>query len=283
AFDALTVDPSALGTRLAKNTPIVLAAESHLAAVRDPGNGSYYIEALTDALARAGWAELGRIESEGGLARSLEAGAFQARVTEARRQRGRDIARRKRVLVGTSDFASEALPLPTAGRTRDPAPGALPAARDAEPFEALRASVDAMAARLQKRPSVLLIGLGPAPTYRAREAFVRRLFEVPGFVVDLLPDPGAEAATEEAFLTNVLRARAPGVVCLVGADETYPTTAEPVVAAAKHAGVPAIVLAGKPGSLSEPLTAAGLTHSVALGDDMVAVLESIVAAVGGAS
>ena len=56
-----------------------------------------------------------------------------------------------------------------------------------------------------------------------------------------------------------------------------------MIGSAKRALVPAILLAGKPGALAEPLKAAGLTSSVALGDDMVALLSSVLAASGGAA
>jgi methylmalonyl-CoA mutase len=286
AFDEIAVTKSALGRRLAKNTPLVLTAESQLASVRDPAKGSYYVEALTDALARAGWAELARIEGEGGLAASLDKGAFQSRVAHASEARARDITRRKRVLVGTSDFATAAAPLEISQRRREPPRGELPAlsgGRDAEPFEALRLAGDAIAARRGKPLSALLVGLGPAATYRPREAFVRRLFELCGFAVDLFPDPNAEAATEAAWFESAIKSRAPDALCVVGADDAYPIAAESVVGSAKRAGVPAILLAGKPGALAEPLKAAGLTSSVALGDDMVALLGSVLAASGGAA
>ncbi len=284
AFDEIAVTKSALGRRLAKNTALVLAAESHLATVRDPAKGSYYVEALTDALARAGWAELMLIESEGGLAASLDKGAFQARVLAESEVRAKDIARRKRVLVGTSDFASTSAPLEVHQRRREPRGGELPelaGGRDAEPFESLRMAADSLALRRPKPLSALLVGVGPAESYRPREAFVRRLFELCGLTVDLLPDPNAAAATEAAWFESAIAARAPDVLCVVGADDAYPVAAESVVASARRAGVRAILLAGKPGALAEPLKAAGLTASVALGDDMVSLLRSMLATLGG--
>ena len=52
------VDPdAALGRRLARNTQLLLLEESHLARAGDPAGGSFYVESLTDELARAGWSD----------------------------------------------------------------------------------------------------------------------------------------------------------------------------------------------------------------------------------
>jgi len=286
-FDEPSATRSALGRRLAKNTALVLLSETELGKVRDPAAGSYYVESLSGSLARAGWAELNRIETEGGLEDSLEAGLFQERVRHASAARERDIVRRKRVLVGTSEYATTASVAPTrpiaeaSGLVTLVSP--LRSIRDAAPFESLRASVSELSAKRGRPLSGLLIGLGPAASYRAREAFMRRLFEVAGFAVDLLPDPSAAAATESAWLEQAISSRTPDAVVLIGSDEIYQSAAEAVVLAAKRAGSPAIVLAGKPGDLAAPLHALGMTHSVAVGDDVVAVLSSVVELARGAS
>ena len=80
--DAVTVSPfdAALGAstpfsrRIARNTQSVLVMEAHLARVIDPAGGSWYVESLTDALARAGWAFFQEIEAAGGVVAALDAG-----------------------------------------------------------------------------------------------------------------------------------------------------------------------------------------------------------------
>ena len=66
-FDEPLGLPDAFGRRIARNTSSLLIEESHVAAVTDPAGGSYAVEKLTDDLAVAGWAELGRIEADGGF------------------------------------------------------------------------------------------------------------------------------------------------------------------------------------------------------------------------
>ena len=69
-FDEPLGLPDALGRRIARNTSSLLIEEAHVATVADPAGGSYAVEKLTDDLAVAGWAELGRIEADGGVRRA---------------------------------------------------------------------------------------------------------------------------------------------------------------------------------------------------------------------
>ena len=72
--DALTVSRLDLTTHLALNVQRILAEEAHLNAVADPAGGSYYIEALTAALAREAWKLFQKIESDGGYTPALASG-----------------------------------------------------------------------------------------------------------------------------------------------------------------------------------------------------------------
>ena len=54
-FDTVTGVPGDLAFRIARNVQLILKHEAHLDAVIDPAAGSYYIETLTDHLARHAW------------------------------------------------------------------------------------------------------------------------------------------------------------------------------------------------------------------------------------
>ncbi len=259
-YDGALGKRTELGLRLAKNTPLVLSEESHLGRVADPASGSYYLEVATDQLARSGYAELSRIEAEGGLLASLERGALQARVAEADALRKREVANRKRTLVGTSDFVGEEW-------LEGDDPGA---PRDARPFEALR---ERAARHRAGHPSarVLLLGLAG---HAARAGFTRRLFEILGWPIELVlvPDPLGD---DLGWLRDALTPSGAELVAIVGSDDSYQARAEALVRQTKAAGVRAIVLAGKPGALEEPLRAAGLTGSIHLGCDVVTTLGAL--------
>lgn len=257
-FDGIFGPPTALGRRLAKNTAIVLQEESRLTAVRDPSSGSYAIEAMTDSLARAGWNELRAIERDGGLIASLVAGRFQRRVEESRLKRAEEIATRARILVGVNDFVASADKSSEVAADDDRARStrtwpirALGGVRDSEPFERLRARSRGAP------PRVRVVTVGDVKHARARVDFARRFFEAAGFEL-----------VSETDLT------AP-VVVLCGTDAAYARGAAALVRAAKSAGARAIVLAGKPGSLAEELSVAGLTDAIHAGVDVLAAANAI--------
>jgi len=73
-------DDGRLARRMAANTQLLLREESHLQRVVDPGGGSWYVEALTEAVARSAWSLFGEIEKQGGMLAALQAGLVQKRL-----------------------------------------------------------------------------------------------------------------------------------------------------------------------------------------------------------
>lgn len=71
--DALGL-PTGFARRQSRNSQLVLMEEAHVGRVADPAAGSGYVEALTDEIARAAWAEFQAIEVAGGLAAALASG-----------------------------------------------------------------------------------------------------------------------------------------------------------------------------------------------------------------
>jgi methylmalonyl-CoA mutase len=86
-FDTVLGLPERLGRRLARNTQILLADEANVARVTDPGGGSWYLESLTDDVARAVWARFQQIEASGGAVQALADGLFASWVADAVAQR----------------------------------------------------------------------------------------------------------------------------------------------------------------------------------------------------
>jgi methylmalonyl-CoA mutase len=92
-FDAALGLPDAFSRRIARNTQSLLIEEGSLARVLDPAGGSWYVEALTDELARAAWAWFTEIERAGGLAAALTSGLVRHRIAEAWSARAERLAR----------------------------------------------------------------------------------------------------------------------------------------------------------------------------------------------
>ena len=232
-FDAGLGVPSSLGRRNARNTSSLLVWESHVAAVLDPAGGSFAVERLTDDLAQAAWAELGRIESSGGVEAAIDDGSLVARVTEVANRRDDDVAHRRRPITGLTEFPSLGEPL----LERADDPSAVPVRRYGWAFEQLRDQpVDT---------PVFLATLGAVAAHTARATFATNLFAAGGIpIVSSGPTDGVES----------LLAAYDGqpVVCLCGTDATYAQQGAEAVEALREAGAKWVVLAGRPGAGTVP-------------------------------
>ncbi|CAN7282946.1 methylmalonyl-CoA mutase family protein [Phenylobacterium sp. LjRoot164] len=76
--------PTAFARRQSRNAQLVLMEEAHLGRVGDPAAGSGYIEALTDEMARAAWAQFQAIEAQGGAVAALASGHIADQVAAVR-------------------------------------------------------------------------------------------------------------------------------------------------------------------------------------------------------
>lgn len=103
-FDAAIGAPGALGRRMARNTQMILMAESSLDRVADPGGGSWYVESLTDALAAVAWEEFQAIEQAGGALAVLCEGTLSERLAASAHRRYDELAHRVRQLTGVNIF-----------------------------------------------------------------------------------------------------------------------------------------------------------------------------------
>lgn len=96
--------PGPLARRQARNIQLVLMEEAGLGRVADAAGGAGYMEALTDGLARAGWAALQAIEGAGGIVAALETGLVADAVTDAREARAAAYADGTLGLIGVTRF-----------------------------------------------------------------------------------------------------------------------------------------------------------------------------------
>jgi methylmalonyl-CoA mutase len=109
-FDTVVADavgaaaPSGLGRRIARNTQLVLQEESGLRRVADPAGGSWYVEQLTDALARAAWERITQVEGKGGVVADLVMGDWDTELAAEADRRAGELARREREMTGVNVF-----------------------------------------------------------------------------------------------------------------------------------------------------------------------------------
>jgi methylmalonyl-CoA mutase len=271
--------PDPFARRAARNTQLVLLEESNLAKVSDPAAGSGGIETLTKQLCEAAWALFQEIEKAGGLFASLEQGLLQRKVAATRAVREANIAKRRDVLTGASEFPNlheadiavlEARPvvLPAYGEAKIKFDG-LPPMRLAAPFEALRDKSDARLKATGARPKIFLANLGTAADFTARAAFAKSFFETGG--IEALD---TEGFADPAALAAAFKASGAAVACLCSSDKVYAGHAVAAAQALQAAGARHIYLAGRPGEQEAALRGAGVGDFIFAGGDALAMLRN---------
>lgn len=103
-FDEVTGATTDFSRRIARNVHTLLAEEFNFAETADPAGGSWYVEKLTDTIARNAWALFQDIEAKGGLAAALRAGYPQQLVAKSAGEKADAISKRRLGLVGTNLF-----------------------------------------------------------------------------------------------------------------------------------------------------------------------------------
>jgi methylmalonyl-CoA mutase len=271
--------PDAFARRVARNTQLILLEESNLAKVSDPTAGAGSIESLTQALCEAAWAMFREIEKAGGVFSALQQGLIQGKVAATRKAREANIAKRKDVLTGASEFpdlheadvAVEDIkpvvlaPESTAAVIFAP----LPAMRLALPFERLRDRSDQLLKERGKRPRVFLANLGTAADFTARATFAKSFFEAGGIeAID------SEGFADLAALAATFKATGTEFACLCSSDKVYAQHAIEATKALQTAGGKHIYLAGRAGEQDQALCAAGVNAFIFAGCDALALLQA---------
>ncbi|MGW3145524.1 methylmalonyl-CoA mutase family protein [Streptomyces sp. NPDC001177] len=252
-FDHALGLPDAFARRIARNTSTILVEESHLARVIDPAGGSWYVESLTDELARAGWEFFRSIERDGGQAAVLRSGRIRTDLATTWAERSKKLAKRREPITGVSEFPH----LAEKPVEREPAPegpsGGLPRVRRDEAYEELRARSDAHLAATGSRPRVFLATIGSAAAYTARSTFAANLFQAGGI------EPVTEGGFEDSGATEAV---------LCSSDALYEEQAEQVARSLKAAGARHVFLAGRPAEYAD------IDSYVFAGCDAVATLSA---------
>ena len=111
SFDEALALPTEFSARIARNTQLILQHETGVANVVDPLGGSYYVEALTDALADEAWSMIEEVESLGGMTKAVEQGLPKLRIEEAAARRQARIDKGEDVIVGVNRYRLDDEPM----------------------------------------------------------------------------------------------------------------------------------------------------------------------------
>jgi methylmalonyl-CoA mutase len=257
-FDQCYRTPDEGSRRLARSTQIMLKHEALLAKVTDPGAGSYFLEALTDDLAREAWMTMQQIEADGGFQKANANGKLQHLLEESRKAREKSVISRRRVFTGTSQYANaseKALCRIKPSRIAEND-------RGAACYEQLRMRTERHAAETGKTPRVLLAEFGDVKMRAARSNFALNFFACAGFEIEMRRFNSAdEIAAAAADLI---------VLCSSDAEYLEMATALALTLKSLHRKTQVIV-AGNPDS-AEQLRALGVADFIHIRSNPIEVL-----------
>ncbi|NNC61040.1 MAG: methylmalonyl-CoA mutase [Eudoraea sp.] len=107
ALDEAIALPTDFSARIARNTQIYLQEETKITKTVDPWAGSYYVEYLTDALAKKAWKLIEEVESLGGMTNAIEEGIPKLRIEEAAAKKQARIDSGQDIIVGVNKYRLE--------------------------------------------------------------------------------------------------------------------------------------------------------------------------------
>ncbi len=110
-YDEALALPTTQSATLALRTQQILGFESGMADVVDPLGGSYYVEALTDAIEAGALELIAVVDGLGGAARAIEQGFFQEAIARSAYELQKAQESGGNVVVGVNRYTDESPPL----------------------------------------------------------------------------------------------------------------------------------------------------------------------------
>ncbi len=107
ALDEAIALPTDFSARIARNTQLYLQEETNICRAVDTWGGSYFIEYLTDRLARRAWYLIQEVEKLGGMTKAIETGLPKMRIEEAAARKQARIESGKDTIVGVNKYMSD--------------------------------------------------------------------------------------------------------------------------------------------------------------------------------
>jgi methylmalonyl-CoA mutase N-terminal domain/subunit len=106
-FDEALGLPTAKAARIALRTQQIVAHESGITDTVDPMAGSYFVEALTDAVEVEAWGYLDKIDGMGGAVSAIEAGYMQEEIEQAAYAYTKAVDAGEKVIVGVNRYVDD--------------------------------------------------------------------------------------------------------------------------------------------------------------------------------
>lgn len=107
SLDEAIALPTDFSAKIARDTQKYIQTETDVCKVVDPWAGSYYVEYLTDQVARKAWELIQEVEELGGMAKAIENGLPKLRIEEAAARKQARIDSGVDKIIGVNIFQTE--------------------------------------------------------------------------------------------------------------------------------------------------------------------------------
>ncbi|MCG8450805.1 MAG: methylmalonyl-CoA mutase, partial [Pirellulales bacterium] len=104
ALDEALALPTDFSARIARNTQLFLQQETDTCDVVDAWGGSYYLESLTQDLAKRAWSHIYEVEQLGGMTKAIQEGIPKMRIEEASARTQARIDSGQQALIGVNKY-----------------------------------------------------------------------------------------------------------------------------------------------------------------------------------
>ena len=279
---AIEIDPfdSEMGAskdfsrRIAGNIATILREESYFGKVRNPVDGSYYIEKLTEQLAENGLLLFKEVEKKGGFFKGIETRFIQNKIALVRTTRIKLLSRRRKALVGVNKYPNlmeELNPEVLSKGISQLDSKLLKPRRAGLELEVIRSKTEALVAERGHRPAVEFASFGNLAMRKARAGFAYDFLGVGGYKME---EEKSYASARIAAETSA--ASASDIVVICSSDQDYADSALEFVKTFRSLNASKVlILAGCPEDISDKLTAAGLDTCIHLRSDILDTLDFI--------
>jgi methylmalonyl-CoA mutase len=312
-FDEVVRLPDEFSSRIARNVHFILAEECELTRVIDPAGGSYYVEWLTDQVARKAWEWFQKVEAEGGFVEAVRKGFIQEAIAKVAAQRIANVEKRRDIIVGTNQYPNAkeqplearlpdypalhaarskavkavrdanqctigkiATTLRGTNTTPSESINPVPTLRVSESIEKLRSASFAYGLKNGHAPRVFQANWGASRSYRLRADWTSAFFQVAGLEVLNETDFDQVDAMVEALTSS-----GAGVAVITSNDDNYATHTTALAAAIKAAHPSVyLLLAGAPGEQEAAWKAAGIDDFVNVRTNNYAMLAMLLKKTG---
>jgi methylmalonyl-CoA mutase len=279
---AIEIDPydSEIGNskdfsrRISGNIATILREESYFGKVRNPVDGSYYIEKVTEQLAENGLLLFKEVENKGGFFRSVETQFIQNKIALVRTTRIKLLSRRRKALVGVNKYPNLMEQINPDVLCKDPSESnskLLKPRRASLELEMIRSKTETLVAERGHRPVVEFASFGNLTMRKARAGFAFDFLGVGGYAME---EEKSYSSAQDAAKASANSSS--DIVVMCSSDEDYLDSALEFVKTFRAVdSKKVLILAGCPDGLMEKLKGAGLDTCIHMRSDILDTLEFI--------